>query len=230
MQRSIPIGHHSTPVPLYKFGEARILAGLPPGLGDDKRWTVVMLTSNEEEMAMQQRFPEWNRVHSVRMMPHRFARLIAKIGHGYATAELGIGSFTPLTTELILGRSADYYYYVGGSWDIDPPIPGGDHITKISLRFTSSQAAWVVVDIRLFSGTETPSYHVVVGEIDLTNPEHFRALEQHRLNGKLVLARNHPRSETSVDDLVFKLVTNRRVNLTHRKLRSSLVPAEPWRS
>ena len=112
---------------MYKFGEARILAGLPPGLGDDQRWTMVMLSSHDEEMAMQQRFPEWNRTHTFRAMPHRFARLIAKIGHGYGTAELGFGTFTPLTTDLILGRSDDYYFYVGGSWDIDAAIPGGNH-------------------------------------------------------------------------------------------------------
>ena len=189
VQRSIPIGHHSTPVPMYKFGEARILAGLPLGLGDDQRWTMVMLSRHDEEMAMQQRFPEWNRTHTFRAMPHRFARLIAKIGHGYGTAELGFGTFTPLTTDLILGRSDDYYFYVGGSWDIDAAIPGGNHITNISFRFTSSHTAWAVVDIRLFSAVETPSYHVVVGEIDLTNPEHSRAFEQHRVSGKLALAR-----------------------------------------
>jgi hypothetical protein len=185
LERSIPIAHHSTPVPMYKFGEARILAGLPPGLGDDRRWTVVMLSSHEEEMAMQQRFPEWNRAHRFRAMPHRFARLIAKIGHGYATAELGIGTFRPLTTDVILGHSDDYYYYVGGSWDIDPAIPGGDHITNISFRFTSSQTAWVVVDIRLFSAAQTPSYHAIVGKIDLSNVEHLRAFERHRVNGRL---------------------------------------------
>jgi hypothetical protein len=80
---------------MYKFGEARVLAGLSPGLGDDQRWTVVMLSNHEEEMAMQQRFPEWNRVHTIRAMPHRFARLIAKIGHGYATAELAHNRYDP---------------------------------------------------------------------------------------------------------------------------------------
>jgi hypothetical protein len=91
-----------------------------------------------------------------------------------------------LTTDMILGHSDDYYYYVGGSWDIGPAIPRGNHITNISFRFTSSQTAWVIVDIRLFSAAQTPSYHVVVGEIDLTNAEHFLAFEQHRLSGKLV--------------------------------------------
>jgi HNH endonuclease len=190
VQRPIPIRHHSTPVPMYKFGKARILEGLPPGLGDDQRWTIVMLSSKEEEIAMQERFPEWNRVHTFRAMPHRFARLIAKIGHGYATAEVGIGSFKALTTDVILGHSDDFYYYVGGNWNIDPAISSGNHITDICFQFTSSHTAWVVVHIRLFSAAETPNYHVVVGEIDLTNADHLQAFEKHRLNGKLALTRS----------------------------------------
>ena len=88
--------------------------------------------------------------------------------------------------DIILGESDDYFYTVGGTWDIEPVVPNGNHITNIRIKFSGPHRALVIVDIRLFSATETPSYHVVVGLIDLKNPKHARAFEKHRLEGKLI--------------------------------------------
>jgi hypothetical protein len=180
----IPISDYSAPVFLYKFGEARILYGVSEG-NDHLRWTVDVLTDHDAEMRMQQKFPNWDKKHTLKTRPHEFARLLAKIAYGYSVAELGFGTFDVFVKDIIIGQSNDYFNFVGGSYDILPPIPGGDHITNISFKFTSSKKALVIVDIRLLSQTSTPNYHVVVGEIDLENPEHLKSFDQHRINGKL---------------------------------------------
>ncbi|MBI4018375.1 MAG: hypothetical protein HY368_02095 [Candidatus Aenigmarchaeota archaeon] len=182
--RTIPIEEHSTPVPLYRFKQARILSGAPRR-NDNYHFTMSILTSHEEEMEMKRKFPNWDQTHRILAQPLPFARLLAKIAHGYITAELGIRTFTPLNLDLILGRTDDYTLTVGGNWDIPPPVPGGDHITKIHMLFASPVLARVIVDIRLFSATETPLYHVVAGEIDFHRPEHVRAFEKHRTDGKI---------------------------------------------
>jgi len=51
---------------------------------------------------------------------HTFLRKLAKIAHGYAIAELGYGTFKDLL-DLILGRTPNSPYLVGGSLVPDPP-------------------------------------------------------------------------------------------------------------
>ena len=180
----VPVKDYSAPVFLYKFSEARILSGLPYGT-DHLRWTVVILTDHNAEMEMKRKYPEWDQRHILKAQPYEFARLLAKIAYGYVIAEVGIDTFRPLVIDIILGRSDDYFYTVGGIWDISPPVSGGDHITNISIKFISSDRALIIVDIRLFSAAETPSFHVVVGEIDFNDPKHVHAFEKHRRDGKL---------------------------------------------
>ena len=114
-----------------------------------------------------------------------FARLLAKIAYGYVVAEWGIAGFSPLGLDIILGRSDDYFYTVGGSWDIAEPISGGDHITDIVLQVLSPKVLQIRVNIRLFSKVRMPSYTVVVGNIDLQNPQHLITLAKHRGDGKV---------------------------------------------
>jgi hypothetical protein len=180
---TIPVIDHATPVPLYKFDEARILNGLGPG-ADDLRWTMVLLASHDEEIAMRHKYPQWDGTHRIKVQPYPFARLLAKIGHGYATAELGIDAFTPLTCDLIRGLSDDYFYTVGGSWDIPPPV-NRNHITDISIKVVNPGRALLRVDIRLFPTVGTPIYHVIAGEIDFQRPDQPSAFERHRLNGRI---------------------------------------------
>jgi hypothetical protein len=182
----VPILDYSCPVPLYKFKEARILSGMPRG-DDNYHWTMEMLSSAEEEERMLRKFPEWNRQHSFRAQPFEFARLLAKIAFSYTVAEYGLGGFTPLVHDLILGRSEDYFQTVGGTMEAQPAIPGGDHVINIKVLFRSPTQARLIVDVRLFSQIRTPAYHVVVGEIDLQNNQHATTFARHRSEGKMVV-------------------------------------------
>lgn len=54
------------------------------------------------------------------MRPKEFARLLAKIAHGYAVAEYGLGGFIPCNQDIILGQSDDCFSTVGGQLEIPP--------------------------------------------------------------------------------------------------------------
>jgi hypothetical protein len=91
-----------------------------------------------------------------------FFRILAKIGHAFAVAEMGVGSFSPFLTPMICDAvTSNYGRYVGGLQCIEPaaalihelsfdPV-GGDRLGIVAVR------------IRLLAALETPTYHVAVG-------------------------------------------------------------------
>jgi hypothetical protein len=180
----VSVRDYSAPVPLYKFGMPRIYTGLPRAM-DNLRWTMDILTNPNIESELRRKYPEWNGTHAIKAAPHPFARLLAKIAYGYVVAEWGVNCFDPLVLDIILGRSDDYFYSVGGTWEIPPPIPGGNHITNINVEKLGSKKLRINVDIRLFSNIAMPAYVVVVGHIDLQNPQHLAAFTKHRADGKI---------------------------------------------
>jgi hypothetical protein len=89
------------------------------------------------------------------------ARMLAKIGHGYAMAELGLGSFKPLLTDIILNRPPMHIgHYVGGLFG---HMPKADDLHLITLS-DFWRRNLVVVEVQLFADRELPVYVVVVGE------------------------------------------------------------------
>ena len=181
----VPIQDYSTPVPAYKYIEPRILSG-GPRIDNNMHWTMDVFTDSEAELSMRSRYPQWDGTHALIPQPFRFARLLAKIGYCRAVSEYGLGGFTPLALDVILGRSDDYFYTVGGSLDSQPAVPGGDHVLNLSLLFRSPQLALLIVDVRLFSQIVSPTYRIVVGEIRLDNPAHAAVLNKHQGDGKLI--------------------------------------------
>lgn len=97
-----------------------------------------------------------------KIQPITFARQIAKIAHAYAVAELGLGAFRPLATNLILGKVDTLSQWVGGDWEIPPP---SEALFNLKLeQVTSNGRNFLLAYVRLFSFFGTPQYHVVVGE------------------------------------------------------------------
>lgn len=181
----ILIQDYSAPVPAYKFIPPRILSGAPR-TDNNKHWTMDILSDHDSEVQMRSKYPQWDGIHSLVPQPFRFARLLAKIAYCRAVAEYGIDGFTPLALDVILGRSDDYFLTVGGSLEVEPAIPGGDHVLNLSLLFRSPRLAHLIIDVRLFSQIVSPAYRVVVGEINLDNPVHTRVLNEHQGGGKLI--------------------------------------------
>lgn len=180
----VPLADHSTPVLLYRFAEANILSGFSPA-SKDANWTVSTFGDLEKEAETRRKYPLWNGVHSVVPRPYEFARLVAKIGHAYACAELGADSFTHSVTDLILGKSDDYFYRVGGALDLQPARLGSDHWFDLRILFVGPTLARLIVGIRMFAQMIGPQYYVAVGEIDLMQAEHLTTFEKLRTTGRL---------------------------------------------
>ena len=191
---TIPASEYTAPVPLYQFATARILSESQP-IPNTHAWTVSMLVDGDEEVRLQRRYPLWNGEHTIIPRPYHFARLVAKIGYSFAVAEMGLNCFRALVRDIILGKSDNYFHFVG-SEKREPPASGwpdgGKHYFGITIRFVKDGIGLVVVDIKLFAEADTPVYHAVVGEIDTNDPCHLSSLERHRSAGRLALL---PRSD-----------------------------------
>ena len=91
-----------------------------------------------------------------------FIKMVAKIAHAYAIAELGYGTFKPLLLDLILSRSNKHMFHlVGGSGTFDPiASPYQISLADVSVENRSL----IAVSVRIFA-TEaaSPTYLVIVG-------------------------------------------------------------------
>jgi hypothetical protein len=88
-------------------------------------------------------------------------RLMAKIGHGYAVAELGLTGFTPFLIDCILGREENHPWGLFGCVD-DPAQPSGAYQIGLS-EWPVNDDVLIAVDVRLFGTLPFPRYRVVVG-------------------------------------------------------------------
>ena len=91
-------------------------------------------------------------------------KMLAKIAHAYAVAELGYGTFKPLLTNIILNQPPLYIsQFVGGVRDVEMPLGGDLHDIEID-QTGLGQGRYLVVKIQLFADRKLPVYYVVVGE------------------------------------------------------------------
>jgi hypothetical protein len=88
-----------------------------------------------------------------------FGRMLAKIAHAYAIAEMG-RSFKPLLLEIIKNPDEKFIgHLVGGGFG---PLGAGDDLHEISIDPFFQR--YVVVQIRLFADRSLPTYWVVAGD------------------------------------------------------------------
>ena len=191
---------YTAPVPIYRcVASARILTGAG-WIPNSHAWRMEGLVSSDEEIRLQKKYPRWDKKHVFKVEPYRFMRFIAKIGHGLAVANLGLDCFTPLVRDIILGRSDDYFRFVGCDDSLPPPdgewSKNGQHQFFIHLHCEEVAARLVllvVVYVKLFGDAGMPLYHVVAGEVDLQNQRQCSAIEKHRAQGLMVkLPVRHP--------------------------------------
>ncbi|HWK96542.1 MAG TPA: hypothetical protein VNR39_14080 [Pseudolabrys sp.] len=166
-------GEYPTELFLYRFRQANALFGMPSHV-DTLDWTISAINSHDEMVAFERKYGGQFAT-TIRPQPIEFGRMLAKIGHSYATASLGLGSFRPLALEVILGRSENISHTVGSHPDLEEPIVDAGHVLSLEYRVKPFQKeALILVQIRLFASLWTPTYHVVVGEVK--DVEHVRVL------------------------------------------------------
>jgi hypothetical protein len=98
----------------------------------------------------------------------KFARMLAKIAHGLAAAEIGVDHFDAALPDLILGRTDELSSYLVGAWtdpyEHDPPhVP----LHQVGLGMKPWGQRWLIsARIKLFANLpNAPVYQVIIGEM-----------------------------------------------------------------
>jgi hypothetical protein len=104
-----------------------------------------------------------------------FAKLLAKIAHSYAVAELGLGAFHSFLQPLILGEALNLPDFVGGiaaltpdgSWflgESGAPVKSlVEHYLNLETIIAADQTSYLTVVIQLLQ-SYAPKYRVVVAK------------------------------------------------------------------
>lgn len=143
----------------YRFPPPGILRGVPSSENFEGELVVRQVLDELRPHIT----PEGQRVKLGTINMLQFARMLAKIGHSYAVAQLGLDAFEPMLPDLILGKHASAPELVGG--DASGPVPETEPcLHHVYLQdCLSSGTKYVLATIRLFAFVGMPRYHVVVG-------------------------------------------------------------------
>jgi len=108
-------------------------------------------------------FPEGTRVGAPQFHGRMFARMLAKIAHAFAAADVGLDGFEPLLIDFILDKSNVEPNFFIGSIDLSPEL---DILHRTSLETAQIvDKQYLVANIRLFAKIGAPQYRVVVGKM-----------------------------------------------------------------
>ena len=102
---------------------------------------------------------------SVRIQPWAYLRMLTKIAHSYAVAELGweaFHQFAPLLPDVILEKSNLVSHVIGRVGDSDGS--GAELHALCCYSIVLNGMEYLVVDVALFAMMKAPIFRVVVGE------------------------------------------------------------------
>jgi hypothetical protein len=97
-----------------------------------------------------------------------FYRLIAKIAHGFTTAELGVGGFIPCLLNLISARPPMFADHFIGSALGDEPRSPRLHELSFAPSIIDGPLEMIVVRIRMFASLSMPTHYAVSGARPVT--------------------------------------------------------------
>lgn len=93
-----------------------------------------------------------------KIRPEVVCRVLAKVAHGAAVAELGLAGFQPYLPDLILGRSTNLSHFVGSALSRPRRTAAARYEVTLTLR-----QGYVIAGVRLFADLGIPPYEIVVG-------------------------------------------------------------------
>jgi hypothetical protein len=142
------------------FGEPGLIYRAPPGRS--LAFTYQLHADGDEIDRHVQRLAAGE----IRFDMDAFARMLAKIAHSYAVAELGLDGIDPELPDLILGKNSDLASYLIGASPHYFPARRDRLSHQISLGLLPhGERQLVCVHIRLFATHNTPAYLVIAGEL-----------------------------------------------------------------
>jgi hypothetical protein len=163
----IPVHEHPGFFPVFSFGPPGILTGRPPEAPLLRHLEVVPLHEDTEKRSAKHSHKPI--VISRELVAETYARLLAKIAHGFAVAELGFDTFEPYLPDLIRDPKSALSFYIGGKVS-EFPLSGGliphpeRELHQLSFEPPPAERPeLILVRIRLFALIRSPVHYVVAG-------------------------------------------------------------------
>lgn len=154
---------YPAPIFFYRMSAAGILVGTDPTADRSLQWTIEVINDEARLKEFESKHP--GRLTSTfRHVPKSFGRMLAKIGHCWAMTALDPGDFMPICLPYILGKRSNVSYAVGSGPTNDPPQFELGYSLR-TVQISASDRTLIVVEVRLLANNDTPTYHVVVGEV-----------------------------------------------------------------
>jgi|TARA_R100000005_G_scaffold22285_1_gene9568 hypothetical protein len=153
-------------LPLYQLPAFLMVPKVPPPMKIVREW------KDEMELFVVVPDMEWPKNKVFSQGPIKgdvYGRMLAKIAHGYAIAEVGQDKFEAILSKIITDANSRPFDWIGClnqtpkiNLAAEPQI-----LHKLSLEWWETKLGLLlVVKIRLFAYLGAPEYHVIVGKID----------------------------------------------------------------
>ncbi len=178
----IPVEDYPVILNMPAFGTPGIFIGKPGGNQGVYGFRLVMLNYNVLEFQKKYKIysfasPYWD--------THMLFRMLGKIGHSFAVAELGLSRFNPLLAKLILEGDTAFFNHIGGEPDLARD-PSSGSLHEIGLGYQRANGKdYVVARVRLFAKQMGPIYYVVVGESVETRMAKFKRVFSSKISSML---------------------------------------------
>ncbi len=172
----IPIGDHPIIMGFPIVGPPGAILHLPPEDSCKRPISTLYVYNSNKLDELRESAPDEDITFDSMMAPIDFARLLAKIAHGFAVHFVGLGNLEPFLRELILGETDNEHWLFVGITKFECSIntldkTGGEHrlIHNCEVRIQPQASRLgthpVFVHIRLFAPYLAPTYTVVAGHI-----------------------------------------------------------------
>ena len=142
---------------------AGILAGTDRLVDRSREWVLKAIVDDARVREFEKKHPG-RLTSSFKHVPQSFGRMLAKIGHCQVMTALDFGDFTPICLPYILGKKSNVSYVVG-SGPTNAPLQRELGYSLRTIQVLTNDRMLLVVEIRLIANSDTPTYHVVVGEV-----------------------------------------------------------------
>ncbi len=171
----VPASEYPAFMVFYVMQIAGILLGDEPTKNRSREWQLVTITDQARIDAFVAKHPE-RLTGTFKNVPQSFGRLIAKIGYCQVLTALEPGDFKPICLPYIIGKKSNISFVVGSKQPNDPPQGGGYFLRTVQV--STMDRMILLAEVRLIADNDTPTYHVVVGEV-------VGAEDVQRVNAKL---------------------------------------------
>jgi hypothetical protein len=163
--KRVPISEHPAALFMFSFAPPGLLLDVPPPAESSLSGRVVMHPMSVDLFERADRLG--GKVNLVRRGGFDaliFGRMVAKIAHSYAVAELGISGFRFLLPDLILGNPTIHAAQLIGGGLLPEPAGPDRHEISLKRRLRLDGREFWVTRIRLFADLDMPPHYIVAGE------------------------------------------------------------------